>query len=99
MFESKMIYIFITTGIAILVMMAKSFYLGKLRKTHQINIRTGIFRLYSQENIYTTHSEKKRDFMQFSNIATAIVFVCTIATAILLLLIIAGWVSGLMGNL
>jgi hypothetical protein len=97
MMETKLIILLSAITISFLVIGVKNVYGKRLRNKHQVNIRTGIFRLYSQEQIYTTHSERKKDFMVFSNGMTVVLFISILVIGMSLLVFLYSWISVLPG--
>ena len=85
--------------LAIMSLLLREWQLNSLRRKHQVNIRAGFFTFYSQEIICTTHSEKKRSFMRFSNFLTLLLLICLALSFLSIALLVTNWLSGLLDNL
>ena len=76
--------------IAVTAIIYKTLRLKALRKKHHVQIHGHLFTLYPPEYIFSTTSEKKREFMIASNRATYISITCFVITAILIAILFGG---------
>jgi hypothetical protein len=72
-------------------LLIKVYRLRVLRNRHKQQVHPRYFRVFSEENIYSTTSEKKRKYMILSNRTTYVLYICLSIIGISILVALVQW--------